>query len=211
MKLQEKVRNEYLKYIRPLYIKDKCELCGCNENLELHHDEHMFSEQLTHVLKVIGVQNKDTSNIENYTSNELENISISMLGMQVKNKYLTLCCDCHIKEHINNSDKFTIACKNIRYINKYGMSLQNYEESLANRLEEYCNTGRLFLNCHERTELIECLNITDDRGRYIKSIEGINNNLCSTNSIYRVISFRKQINYVEYKAIWKLVKLDDLR
>ena len=37
MKLREFLRKEWGQYIRPLVVKDKCEFCGDDKGLHLHH------------------------------------------------------------------------------------------------------------------------------------------------------------------------------
>lgn len=64
----------------------------------------------------------------------------------------------------------------------------------------------MFLQVKDRKELIEKMNITDGRGRQLKSLEALNASLAENNSQYRIIQFRKQIDGREYKAIWNVIK-----
>ena len=44
-----KLRLDFNNYIRDNYIKDKCEKCGSNENLHVHHII-TFKSQFEHIL-----------------------------------------------------------------------------------------------------------------------------------------------------------------
>lgn len=94
--------NQYLRVIihqkiRPLFIKEKCEVCGDEDNLHLHHVKH-FHVIVSETLKELFLINKDT---EEYKGSELELIINVMLGKHLNTDYLTLCNDCHIKIHEN--------------------------------------------------------------------------------------------------------------
>lgn len=91
------LRQQFNNKIRPLFIKDKCEYCGEKENLELHHDDKHFVELINDTLELLGVEYKNDSN--DYTSKELEMISLIMLGKQVKGKNVTVCQKCHDEIH----------------------------------------------------------------------------------------------------------------
>lgn len=93
MKLEEYLRGNFSRYIRPLFIKNECEVCKTTDNLELHH-EIQFSELLNETLKELKLKYNDT---EYYINQELKLINNIMLGKQVKLKYKTLCTRCHDK------------------------------------------------------------------------------------------------------------------
>lgn len=96
MRLEEYQRLKYYNYIRPLFIKDKCEACGINEKLELHHATS-FVSLLSETLDFLKLEYKE--DIKMYTEEEIELISFIMLGKQVKIKYITLCKECHDNIH----------------------------------------------------------------------------------------------------------------
>ena len=96
MQLREKLRMDFSKYIRPIKMKEHCEVCGTTENLELHHlDQFIFT--LEETLKELNLEEKDC---DKYKENELKNIRNVMLGKQLKQSYLTLCTSCHDKEEV---------------------------------------------------------------------------------------------------------------
>ena len=99
MKLEEYLRTEYSYYIRPLFIKDECELCGTDNNLELHHIQQ-FSELLKETLQLLHLEYK--LDIEDYTKEELQQTSNVILGKQLKCEYLSLCTKCHDRVHKDN-------------------------------------------------------------------------------------------------------------
>lgn len=96
MTIELYIRNITNKYLRPLVIQDKCEKCGENTILELHH-KTPFSHLLEKCLNKLNY--KYHKNIEEYSKSELENIANWMLGVQLKVKYITVCKKCHIDVH----------------------------------------------------------------------------------------------------------------
>lgn len=109
MNLREYLRNEWSEYIRPLMVKDKCEFCGCDKNLHLHHIDR-FHNLLVETLEELQLQELD---IEFYDEMELKQISNFMLAKQIKSKYKTLCKTCHLKLH--NKEKHSEEYKNNYY------------------------------------------------------------------------------------------------
>lgn len=92
MNLREYLRAEWSQYIRPLIIKDKCEFCGSEEDLHLHHIDKFYN-LLMETLEELQLQELDT---EDYTKEELNLISHLMLSKQIRSSYKTLCKDCNI-------------------------------------------------------------------------------------------------------------------
>lgn len=101
MKLEQYLRNDFNKYIRPLFIKASCEVCESTEQLELHHSIQ-FSELLKETLKELKLDRKDT---KDYTKSELESIRNFMIAKQLKIEYKTLCKKCHGKETVLKSNE----------------------------------------------------------------------------------------------------------
>lgn len=95
MNLRVFLREEWSKYVRPLIVKDKCEFCGSEEDLHLHHIDR-FHNLLIETLEELDLEELDT---DKYSTLELQNISNIMLGKQLKCGYKTLCKNCHLKLH----------------------------------------------------------------------------------------------------------------
>ena len=95
------LRCKLLLYWRPVVIKDCCEHCGSKENLELHHKSDRFKDIISNVLNEFGYDDetrlKDIHNIELIVD--------VILGRHLYIKHITLCSDCHIKEHQRLSNK----------------------------------------------------------------------------------------------------------
>lgn len=96
------LRSKLHLYWRPVVIKDCCEHCGSKENLELHHKSDRFKDIISNVLNEFGY-NDDTKlkDIHN-----IELIVDVILGRHLYIKHITLCSDCHIKEHQRLSNKY---------------------------------------------------------------------------------------------------------
>ena len=165
MKLEQYLRTQYYNYIRPLYIKNKCESCGTPDNLELHHVKQ-FSKLLKETLEEIQLEYKDTND---YTKTELKLISRIMLGKQIiDTDYMTLCNKCH--------DEIDVCNTNFDYYKKY-----NYKKIIErkiynnNVLVPYLNSiigKRLYKE--NRQELINVIGTKDSKGRLLKSISLLN-------------------------------------
>lgn len=106
-----KLRSDYYLKIRPLYIKDKCENCGYEENLELHHSKP-FIDQLKQCLQELNLDNLI------FTDSEVNSIRNYMLGSQIRNSNITLCSNCHISHHKINSNRI--------YLKKHSNTSDNY-------------------------------------------------------------------------------------
>ena len=90
-----RLRLDFNNYIRKDYMKDKCEKCGSNENLHVHHII-TFKSQFEHILELMNISSK-----EEFNDNEVELIRLAMFGSQYKNNsYVTLCDKCHIDKHL---------------------------------------------------------------------------------------------------------------
>ena len=199
--LKNKLRTDYAYYIRPLVIKDKCELCGCEENLVVHHDKE-FSILLDETLKELNLYklefNKDEFNI----------IKTHMLGKQIQIKNITLCNKCHTELH-KNKGGFSSTGKYID-INKIKEMKRKKEKEIElqkkqKELKEYLETlvgKRLYKE--DREELIEKVDLRDSRNRLPKSISAINSYLIE-NYNYNVISKRVKIDGKQLR-VWIVSK-----
>lgn len=91
MKLEQYIRAEINEKLIPLIKKDKCELCGSKENLEVHHIKP-FAEILEESLKDLNIDKRDTTK---YTQKELYMITDYILGKHFRYKMITVCKNCH--------------------------------------------------------------------------------------------------------------------
>lgn len=84
-----KLRQDWIKYIQPLYKGEKCELCGSTERLEVHHI-NAFSRMLNESIEELGM---------NENNFDFELLRKYFIGKQHKEgKYITLCKCCHLYE-----------------------------------------------------------------------------------------------------------------
>lgn len=144
MDIKQLNRNKFQKYIRPLFIKDKCDICGNTQGLELHHDVQ-FDQLLRKAIDKLSLEYK--TDINEYSSKELELISLVLLGLQVKCKYYTLCDKCHQNIHedggrsmynyINKRNKNKLINNNIKNI------LMPYLENILNEKLYYNEKDQL--------------------------------------------------------------------
>ena len=91
MRLYSYLRNQFSNKIIPFVIKDKCEICGRIENLEVHHI-YRFKDILNDTLEFLNLEEKDTAK---YTEIELRLITNLFLGEHLRYKYQTVCNYCH--------------------------------------------------------------------------------------------------------------------
>jgi len=98
MELKAYERIKFANNLRPLLIKDECECCGETDTLHLHHDKQ-FAQMLKETLDRLGYEYKLKK--EDYTREQLENITDMLLGAHIKSTFTTLCEKCHIEIHRN--------------------------------------------------------------------------------------------------------------
>jgi hypothetical protein len=169
MKLEEYLRNDFAKYLKPLLIKNKCEFCNTTDNLQLHHDKQ-FAEILFETLKELNLINKDT---ELYTINELSLIRNIMLSKQIRIKYITLCDKCHqkIKTNRYKPDLIkTILKNNIDITNMTFNKCMNPDKAMENLKKEFLNNEITLEDL-----IIECMEIGYlHPNKYIKKVYGEN-------------------------------------
>ena len=139
--LKNKLRTDYAYYIRPLVIKDKCELCGCEENLIVHHDKE-FSILLDETLKKLNLYKIE------FNEDEVNIIRTHMLGKQIQIKNITLCNKCHTELH-KNKGGFSSTGKYID-INKIKEMKRKKEKEIKLKEKEKVEIGQLenWLNNH---------------------------------------------------------------
>lgn len=169
MNLREYLRAEWGQYIRPLIIKDKCEFCGSEEDLHLHHIDKFYN-MLMETLEELQLQELDT---EDYTKEELNLISHLMLSKQIRSKYKTLCKKCHKKEHMIEGK----VIYNEKQLEDKEKKIKERELYIQNILKPYLDSivgKKLFKE--EQKELIEKINLRVD-GRQQKSYSKLNDGL----------------------------------
>jgi hypothetical protein len=208
MTLQMYLRQKLHTYIRPLYIKDKCEICESTTNIELHHD-YPFSMMLTDILEDLGLELKE--NARDYTVKELRMIKTMIYGMHIENKMTNVCEDCHKNMHDMGSIlKYSGNFEN--YYNKLRLQKEAKEREDNIKLEKYLseNVGMIMLERKDREELIKMINARDiNNNRLLKNIETLNAKLVDINSPYIIKKFEtsRMIDgeKKKYKNVWKLI------
>ena len=214
--LKKILRTDYVYYIRPLVIKDKCKSCGCEENLVVHHDKE-FSILLDETLEELNLYKLE------FNEDEVAIIRTHMLGKQIQIKNITLCNKCHTELH-REKGGFSSTGKHIKMNKikemkrkkekeiklqkkKKEKELQKKEEELKKlqkikELKEYLETlvGKKLYK-EDREELAEKLNIRRN-GKLLKSVSVLNGYLMDN---YNMILISKQIREQGKKVtIWLL-------
>lgn len=172
MDLKLHLRNKLTTKLIPLVKKDKCEICGVTDNLEVHHVK-LFSDILDETLEELGLEYK--KDIEGYSYEELNLITNVILGKHLDIEYLTLCEYCHSDIHKDNWAEISCSNKFKEHYNKIKIIKLEREKQNLKKLSPYIenNIGKkLFKN--KREELIEKINVRDNRNRIQKSYETFN-------------------------------------
>ena len=92
--IKKRCRKEWNKYIRNYFIKSKCEECGCEHDLHLHHVIE-FKDIFDEAWNLFEME-KDTAKKE-------EVFCTYVLGVQLKSEMMTLCNECHLKRHFGEN------------------------------------------------------------------------------------------------------------
>ena len=147
-----RLRLDFNNYIRKDYMKDKCEKCGYNENLHVHHII-TFKSQFEHILELMNISSK-----EEFSDNEVELIRLAMFGSQYKNNhYITLCDKCHIDRHLELKYNSKMRRKDI-----YNSYLNGSLKLTLNK--EYLNK---WISLEEFINIMNSFDIKDLKGRLI--------------------------------------------
>lgn len=196
MKLEEYLRNDFNNNLKPLIIKDKCEVCGIDKELHLHH-VYDFASYLKRCLTHLRLEYKE--NIKEYTINELRLIRDSMISAQLRGRYKTLCKECHKEEHrikgkvMYNKNQIIDKEKKIKERELYNENvLKPYLDSIIGK--------RLFKE--DQRKLAEMINIKDKQGRNQKSISLLNDYLINNNKM--ILKSKRISNQKVKKTIWIL-------
>ena len=201
MKLELYLRAIVSAKIRPYYIKEKCEICECEHDLELHHIE-LFSELLLNTLKQLNLDYKNDT--REYEKEDLINIKEMLIGKHLLTGYLTLCAECHIEEHDSNRKEITNNHKKIVYMQKLRLKkdYQNkmfIKEELIPYLEEIVNKK---LSKDNKKKFIDKVN-HKKKGKQIRSYTKINEWFREENIKYRIIP--KKSNDKRYWIIERVI------
>ncbi len=94
--LRSVVQQNMFKYINMC----KCEKCGVNDNLEIHHKDNFFFEIVDKTISDLNLPYYLEHN--EYTKEQIDMISTYLLGLHLKSKYSILCSKCHDQIHKEN-------------------------------------------------------------------------------------------------------------
>lgn len=167
MKLTIYNRTKFQNYIRPLFIKDKCECCEETENLELHHMKQ-FTELLTETVEN-DLKLQYIDDIEYYTKEELNNIKNIMLGKQLKIACITLCKECHQNIHKDGGNIDYFKRRHSRKLTK-----EEKEKEIISHYLEVIKGNKIYVKTELHKELIKKIDLRDNQNRQQKSFRQIN-------------------------------------
>ena len=182
--LKQRCRMDFNNYLIKLFRKDKCESCGCEENLHVHHCTS-FESLFNDTYNKIGI--KDDKLFRE-----------AMLGKQLKIEYITLCDKCHTNLHkeIGYSDINNLSHnKEIKKIQR-----KQYEEEVLKPYLKSIIGKKLYKE--DRIILINKIDLKDSLGRQQKSIGCLNSYLIE-NFNTQIISKRIRIDN-DRKTFWVL-------
>lgn len=187
-KLKIKLRGDFSKYIRPLVIKDKCDICGNNEKLEVHHTIQ-FSKLLYETLKELNLEER-----EFFKDNEEKLIRNIMLGKQVNPKIsITMCCKCHDKTH-KNIGMLNPYLNHLNSINKKRIRKRSKKDMLWKMLNDYCDSNFKIIGKEEKDILANKINYKDSNNKTLKSIGKLNEYLINNDIGFRIIEGRNKLS-----------------
>ena len=149
--LMLKLRLDFNNYIRKDYMKDKCEKCGSNENLHVHHIV-TFISQFEYILELMNISSK-----EEFSDNEVELIKLAMFGSQYKNNhYVTLCKNCHIDKHLELKYGSNMVVRT-RIMHSSGQYVKVNKDKIKDKFIEYIRnnwTNKLIYTKDQKDEII---------------------------------------------------------
>ena len=212
--IKEKCREDFKIYIRSKLIKGKCEMCGCEENLIVHHTIR-FIDLFNETVEEIGLNNEEL----------FRNV---MLAKQIKSKLITLCPKCHKNIHkeihggFSQGNKGNVDWEDIKKKRRIEKDIKRkeYGENVVKPyLQQIYNNNEIFLTRKDREPLIEIIGIIDSNNsnlkegtiKYVKNINSLNGYLEEINSQYRIKQFETSRiingNKKKFKSAWKIIKL----
>lgn len=222
MNLTEYLRNDFATILRPLIIKDKCEVCGTDEELHLHH-VYMFSSYLKRCLSYLKLEYKE--DIKEYTTKELKNIRDYMMSAQIRGTYKTLCEPCHREEHKKLAEKRKRV--NEEYYNS--KNLTNLENGIDEKYLGYKMTSELkeemlsiygtykmkWINFSDLISKYGYIIKTDSKGTYVfrKGQEIRKDSKRALNKSNKLIKFLEKYknDYIRENEIIELVKIINIK
>lgn len=192
MDIRRLLRNDFSNKIIPLYKKEKCENCCCEENLELHH-VRTFDEILTFVLDKLSLNELDP---DMYTEDELYSIKSSMIYEQLDSGYKTLCIECHNLEHFKLSSRYIDIDSECKRINKV--------------FEYYFKKNIMFEGKGETLKLCYEINIRNKKGRIFTTAKSINDKIYELyNSEKENIHYKIEVlNSKNRTTKWRIKKIN---
>ena len=198
--LKNILRGDYAQYIRPLVIKDKCDLCGNDKELEVHHTIQ-FSELFYETLKELNLEKRE------YFKEDEENLIRNiMLGKQVKPKIsVTLCCESHDKTH-NNIGLLKPYLNHLNSINKRRKRKRSKKDILWKMLNDYCESNVKIFKKDDKEKLINVIDVRDDRNRQLRSISKINEYLKNIEIGFKIISKKGRKGETRDISYWVIIK-----
>ena len=179
------LRTDFATNIRELKLKDKCEYCDSDEDLEVHHKKS-FADLLDETLIMLGLD----IHLKEIDSDKYELVKHIMRGKQLTSSYLTLCPECHKLVH----EKGHYKARRLRNTRLGAKCKTNKEE-----LELYLNSivdKRLYKE--EQLELIEKINLRVN-GKQQKSVSKLNS--------YLIENFNKQLISKRVKEQGKRIRV----
>jgi hypothetical protein len=161
MKLELYIRSKTNQYLRDLIIKDKCEICNKDSDLELHHIK-AFAVIMNECFDTLGYDRHDDT--EKYTDIELLNITNWMLGAQLQSTYSTLCQKCHTDWHSEQGGFYKTTSKHEEYYKRKEIENKLKEiERCQNVIKPYLESvvGKKLYR-EEQMELIDIIDFRVD-------------------------------------------------
>ena len=151
--INEYLRRTFNNHVRPLLIRDECAICGCTENLHLHHYSHKHCEICNDIMKDLSLN--PNSYVSELTDLQLKIIEEIYIGRSLSYvTYYTLCKECHLQAHGENDIFFkkniTSRSYDIKMQNKYLVKdIKNIEKTfdeMLNKIDHLTNENIKLMN-----------------------------------------------------------------
>ena len=162
--LRQLIRQKFNNRVKPLYIGEECEMCGCKENLTLHH-ETFLCIITNNVLNYLRIEEKET--LDQYEPEVVYQIVSCILAEHLKITYKTLCKDCHVKIHETCTSKRFNGCGAEYYKDTWALTDKQIEY-----LDLHLNMKRY--NKETFWEIVKVLECKDEYGRLCSNVEQVN-------------------------------------
>ena len=162
--IRQLVRSKYNSKIKPLYLKDKCEHCGSTEDLQLHHCTYLCII-CNNVMNYLNVEDKET--LDEYDEDTVYKVVSAVMYEHLKIDYLTLCPECHVKEHENNTSKRFNGCGGA-----YFKDMWNFTDEQIQYMD--VNLNRKRYGKETLREIAKVLDCRDEYDRLLTNTDEIN-------------------------------------